>query len=168
MPALDPVYEEHIIELQDRFVWEIPEYDRHERGPKWYMASTVVALVLVGYSIWTANYLFAFIVLISAIILILAGNEHPEAVLVQIGDNGIVFHGDFISFDKIHNFAIVYQPPDIRVLYIEPKTLRPRLRIPLGDQDPVAIRNHLRQYISEDLEQKDEHASDILAKVFKL
>jgi hypothetical protein len=119
--------------------------------------------------VWTANFLFAFIVLIAAINLVLAGNEKPQKVLIQVGHNGIVWNGDFTSFDDIDNFAIVYQPPHIRVLYVEPKSiLKPRMRVYLGEQDPVAIRDHLKEYVREDLDLRDEHASDILAKLFKL
>jgi hypothetical protein len=167
MPYYPPGYAEQMAELQDEFVWESPEYERNERGPKWYIAMTVIAVTLVGYAIWTANFLFAFIILLAAIILVLAGNELPEKILIQIGHNGIVWNGEFIPYEKIHNFAIVYRPPDIRVLYIEPRMFRPRFRIPLGEQDPVAIRDHLRLYVAEDLDLPDEHASDIFAKLLR-
>jgi len=165
----EPEFEEQLIDAQDAFVWESPAYDRHERGKRWYIIMSVVAILLVAYAIWNANFLFAFIILIAAIILVLAGNEKPQKILVQIGHNGIVRNGDFLSFDEIENFAIIYQPPHIRVLYIEPKSFfKPRMRVYLGEQDPVTIREHLRDYVQEDLDLRDEHASDILAKLFKL
>lgn len=165
----DPEFEEQLIEAQDEFVWEAPAYDRHERGKRWYAIMSVVAILFVAYAIWKANFLFAFIILIAAIILVLAGNEKPKKVLVQIGHNGIVWNGDFLSFDEIENFAIIYQPPHIRILYLEPKSLfKPRMRVYLGEQDPVAIREHLRDYVQEDLDLRDEHASDLIAKLFKL
>lgn len=165
----EPEFEEQLIDAQDAFVWESPEYDRYERGKRWYVIMSIVAVLMVAYAIWTANFLFAFIILIAAIILVLTGNEKPKKILVQIGHNGIVRNGDFVSFDEMENFAIVYQPPHIRVLYIEPKSFfKPRLRVYLGEQDPVAIREHLRDYVQEDLDLRDEHASDILAKLFKL
>jgi hypothetical protein len=164
----EPEFEEDLIRAQDAFVWEAPAYDRHERGRKWYAIMGLVAVLLVAYAIWQANFLFAFIILIAAIILALSGNEKPRKVLVQIGRNGLVWNGDFLSFDEIDNFAIVYQPPHIRVLYVEPKSmLRPRMRVHIGEQDPVAIRDHMRDYVREDLDLRDEHASDILARLFK-
>lgn len=169
MPTEHQEFLDQMAELQDRYVWESPMYQRHERGPKWYIILTLVALLLVGYAIWTANFLFAFIILLAAIILVLAGNEHPETMLIQIGDNGIVVNGDYLPYSKLHNFSIVYQPPHVRVLYVESKNpFRPRLRVSLGEQDPVEIRDHLRRYLKEDLALQDEHASDILGKLFKI
>lgn len=165
----DPDFHEQLAEAQDLFVWETPAYERHDRGKKWYIIMGLVALGLVTYAVIVGNILFAFIILIAAIIITLAGNERPHKVLVQVGENGVVVNGDFLLFDDIDHFAIVYQPPHIRVLYLYPKSVfRHRVRIQLGGQDPVQIRNHLTQYVEEDLDLRDEHASDILAKLFKL
>lgn len=166
---ITPELQRRLAEQQDSFVWEAPAYDRYERGPRWYALMGIVALLLVGYAVWTTNYLFAFLILLAAIILVLAGNEHPPKVLVQVGHNGLVWDGDYLSFDDIRHFALVYQPPEVKVLYVQPNSaLRPRMRIHLGEQDPVALREHLKQYASEDLSLKDEHASDMLARLFRL
>jgi hypothetical protein len=167
--AYSPEFEDQLIEAQDVFVWEAPEYERHDRGRWWYAGLGAVTIILVGYAVWSTNFLFALIVLLMAIILVVAGNEKPRHMLAQIGHNGIVWRGDFIPFDKIHEFAIVYEPPHVRILYIEPKSVAtPRIRIHLGEQDPVAIRDHLRKYLREDLEQRDEHLSDLVSKILKI
>lgn len=165
----EPNFLARLVEAQDLFVWEAPAYERHERGPRWYLVMILVALGFVGYAIWTANYLFAFIILISAIVLVLAGNEKPKRILVQIGQNGVVVNGEFLSYEDIRHFAVVYQPPMVKVLYIYPRgTAFRRHRIYLGDQNPVEIRQFLRQYLEEDLDLRDEHFSDILGKLLKL
>lgn len=164
-----PDFLERLIEAQDAYVWETPAYERHERGPRWYLAMTLVAFGFVAYAVWNANYLFAFIVLILAILLILAGNEKPKRILVQIGPNGIVVNGEFLSYEDIRHFAIVYQPPLVKVLYLYPRgTAFRRHRIYLGDQNPVEIRQFLRQFLEEDLDLREEHFSDILGKLLKL
>ena len=166
---MNPSMRDKLAETQDVFVWEAPLHEHNARGPRWYLIMAVVALGLTTYAIFTGNFLFAFLILLAAIILVLAGNEPPAVDLVQVGHNGIVWHGDFVPFDEIRDFAIVYQPPEVKVVYVHPKSwLRPRLRIPLGEQDPLEIREHMRQYAHEDLTLKDEHATDILARLFKI
>jgi hypothetical protein len=124
---------------------------------------------LTSYAIFTANYLFAFIILLTAVILILSDNPEPQPILVQIGNNGIVYHGQLYQFNEISDFSIIYHPPHTKVLYIQPKNMiHPRIRIPLEDEDPIAIRNHLKNYVDEDLKLRDEHFSDILARLLKL
>ncbi len=156
-------------EAQDAFVWETVLWERRTRGRRWYLWMALVALVGTLYALLTANYLFAFIILLMAIILVLAGNEQPRAMLIQIGNNGVVYDGRLYQFLELHHFAIVYHPPETKVLYLQPKNiLRPRLMIFLENEDPVAIRKHLKQYLDEDLELREEHLSDIVGRLLKL
>ena len=156
-------------QAQDAFVWEAPAWDRYERGPYWYALMAVGAILLALYGIFTSNYLFSFIIILIAIILVLAGNEEPRTSLIQVGENGIVVDGRMYFFDTLQNFAIIYHPPETKVLYVEHKTpIRPRLRLSLSDEDPVAIRAHLKRHLAEDLDLQDEHVSDILARLLRL
>jgi hypothetical protein len=169
LSMMTPELEATLAQAQDVFVWETRAHDHHERGPRWYVALTVVTMLFVVYAIWTANFLFAFLILLAAIILVLAGNEAPRTVLMQVGNNGIVWDGEYISFEQIRHFAIIYQPPEIKVLYIQPKNyFHPRLRVHLEDQDPIALRNHFKRFVTEDLGLRDEHTSDMLARLFRL
>ena len=130
---------------------------------------SLAAVFLVAYAVWTSNFLFAFFILLTAILIILVGQSDPRNVLIQIGDNGVVWDGRLFLFQDIDNFGIVYQPPMSKVLYIEPRNpLVPRLRLPLEDQDPLAIREHLKQYLREDLELQAEHLSDTVARLLKI
>ncbi len=158
-----------VAEVQDYFVWESPSWEERERGRKWYIYMALIAIALTIYSILTSNYLFAFIILLSAIILVLAGNEEPRKILVQIGNNGVVYDGKLFLYDQLSDFAIIYHPPQTKVIYFQPRNLaHSRLRIPLLDQDPVAIRQHLKKYMEEDTYLRDEHFSDIFARLLRL
>ncbi len=154
---------------QDAFVWEADLWEAQPRSSRWYLWMAGIAIALFTYALFTTNYLFAFIVILTSIILVLAGNEQPRRGLVQIGHNGIVHDGNLYLFDKIQDFALVYQPPELKLLYIQPKNpLKPRLRINLEDQDPIALRNHLKAYVDENLVLRGEHYSDIFARLLKL
>ncbi len=154
---------------QDAFAWEIASFPKYQRSSRWYVVMVLVAVFLVAYAVYTSNFLFAFFILLSAVLLILAGIQQPTLHLVQIGDQGIVVGGVFYPFQELREFAIVYQPPYSKVLYVEHgSTVRPRLRIPLEDEDPVAIRTHLRQYLPENLDLQGEHVSDIFARLLRI
>lgn len=164
-----PELHETLVLNQDAFVWEAPSHTHYERGAGWYIAMVVVALFFVAYAIWTANFLFAFLILLIAIIFLLAGHEEPKKVLIQIGDHGIVRDGKLYSYQDLEEFAIAYQPPVSKVLYIESRSsLRPRLAIPLEDEDPAKIREHLKQYMKEDLDLQGEHLSDVIARLLRI
>ncbi|MBP7133928.1 hypothetical protein KBA73_01800 [Patescibacteria group bacterium] len=158
-----------LAEQQRTFAWETKQFPKYERSRSWYFWMTIVATFLVAYAIWSGNFLFAFLILLIGIILILAGNEDPNTILVQIGENGIVWDGKLYLFQELGDFAIVYQPPQTKVLYIDTKTmLTPRLRIPLEEESPVEIRTFLKTYLQEDLDLQNEYLSDILARILKI
>ncbi len=164
-----PEFLEKISEAQDLFVWEAPAWDHQERHPHWYLWMSLIAFAFVVYAVFTGNYLFAFIIFIIALILILAGNEKPHTVLIQIGQNGVVIDGNLYFYNQIHDFSIIYHPPETKILYIEPTSaVKGRIRISLMDQDPVALRNCLRQYVKENLDLHEEHLSDIFGRFLKI
>lgn len=169
MRSFPPEVEDAIVMSQDAFVWEAPAYLKFERGPGWYFTMALVAVAGMAYAVWSANFLFAFIILLMGILLLLVGNKDPQRVLVQVGNNGIVWNGRLTTYQDIDEFAIVYHPPHVKTLYIVAKSpIVPRLRIELEDQDPIALRNHLRQFLREDLDLQSEYLSDIVARLLRL
>ena len=167
--AYTPEFLEKLAQAQDLFVWEAPAWEHKERHPHWYLWMSLIALLFAAYAVFTGNFLFAFIIFLIAIILVLAGNEGPHTMLVQIGLNGVVVDGRLYLYDQLHEFAVIYHPPETKVLYLEPKSyVKPRIRVSLADQDPVSIRDHLRQFLQEDLDLRDEHLSDIFGRLLKI
>lgn len=169
MIPVTPESREALIQGQDRFVWEVPTFEKYDRSKGWYVGMALAAVFLVAYAIYTANFLFAFFILLAAILLVVTGHHEPERTLVQIGDNGVVFHDKLYLFQDVDAFSIIYLPPSVKVLYIETRRLTsPRLRIPLADQDPVALREHLCRYLKEDTDLRGEHVSDIVGRLLKI
>ncbi len=161
--------EEQLVHAQDTFVWETLSYEPVERGPKWHWWVLGLVFVATLYGIFTTNYLFSFIVLLIGILLILTEKQTPKKILVQIGQNGVVVDGALTPYDRVADFAIIYQPPTKKILYLQPKNfLYPRLRINLEDEDPVELRNLLKRYVDEDLALREEHLSDIFSRLLKM
>ena len=150
--------------------WQIPEFDKHERTKKWYITASIAALVLLLYSFISANFLFAVIIIITALVIILNDKKEPNKIKVSLTDEGIMIGKKFYDYDEIENFSIVYKPrQEIKNLYFEFKSaLRHRLSIPLENTNPITIRKALLKYLKEDLERTDQPLSEALAKMFKL
>ena len=149
--------------------WTIQEYDQHERGSLWYIIMITVGLALVAYGLLSDNFIFSLIIILSAIILFLQSHQEAPQVLFQITELGVVVGSRFYPYTELKDFYIIYNPPEVKTVYIEPKsTVRPTLRIPLLDQNPLDIRAHLQQFLPEDLEKEEEPASDAIARRWKI
>lgn len=150
--------------------WQVPEFEVHERTNLWYVVASIIGIALLAFSFFTANFLFAVIIIIAALIIILNAGKNPDLVKFLIGSEGLIIGKKFIDYDEIKNFAVVYKPAfDFKNLYFEFKSpIRHRLSIPLGDINPLKVRENLLKYLTEDLERTDPPLSERLARLFKL
>jgi len=148
--------------------WTFPEYPRLERSQNWFIGWGIVGAVLFLYGIFTGNFLFAGIVVFVAAIYALQHYRHPLNVTFAISQDSIRTDNHSIPWKDIKNFWILYEPPEVKNLYFEFKGWRPRLKVPLQDQNPLEVRAALIPYIDEDLEKEQEPFSDAVGRLFKL
>ena len=151
------------------YAWNIAEYQMHERGKMWYIIAGLVAIAFLSYAVATANFLFALLIIVFAVIVFLSHTNEPPIVEVEITDLGIVMNKRFYPYHSLNSFWIIFDPPLTKHLYLEfQSSVRPALSVHLGDQNPADIRNSLRRFVYEDLEKREEPLSEVLWRVFKL
>lgn len=168
MASLSKEVQEAVILDQDQFVWETVSFQKYERSKAWYFALTVITMLLVAYSLVSSNFLFAFIIVLTVILLLLLGSREPRPILVQVGQDGLVWDGILHLYEDIEQFAIVYNPPHTKTLYIDfVSGVKPRLSISLEDVDPVELRGFLSQFVAEDGDLRSEPFSDIVGRLLK-
>ncbi len=150
-------------------VWEIDEYPRQTRSRRWYMIMAVAGVSLIVYSIATANFLFAVIILMSGIITLLSDFKHPDRIVVAVTSTGFVVGETYYDFRAIRDFALVYEPPEVKLLYVSfRQAWNPMLAIPLEDTDPNAVRKELLPFCLENLDRTSETLTEVLRRVYKL
>lgn len=151
------------------FSWQFPEFVQYDRGRGWYLTAGLISLALIIWSVWTANFLFALGLIIIALIVALHENRDPLTVNFEINEDGIKLADKFFEYKEIKDFFIIYEPPAVKDLHFEfDSYLRPRLAIPLQDNDPVEVRAVLLRQLPENLSRQDEPLSDYLARKWKL
>ena len=162
--------------------WKAPEYQRPSRKKNWYIATSIVVLVMLFFCFfaiqnwqivalgYSSNFLFALIIIIAAAIMIF--NERQPEIMVhfEVSDEGVKVGQKLYDYDSFKHFSIVYKPNDeIKNLYLEFKnTIRPRLSIPLMATDPLDLRDILLKNLEEDLDRAGPPLSEQLTKLLKL
>ena len=149
--------------------WTIPEYERHERGQRWYIIMITLGLAGVIYGMVEENFLFSLIILLAAIIMFLQSHQEPIQVYFQITELGVAVGSRFYPYSELDEFYIIYNPPAVKTLFIKMNSaLRPMIRVPLLDVDPNEVRFSLRQNLPEDTEKEEEPLSDTFARQWKI
>lgn len=149
--------------------WSFHEFKPINRSTTWWVMATIIVLAMLIYAIATANFLFALILVMGSILFILETRRQPRQINFEITPGGIIVGKKYWRWSELSNFWIAYQPPEIKRLYIEPKSaLEPRLSIPLQSTNPLTVREMLSKYVSENLNREDIPTSEALAKLLKL
>ena len=150
--------------------WVFDEYEKPERGPWWYILAFVIGGSLLFYAVKGGNFLFALIILLFALIIFTHHRTEPLKLSFSIYETGIQIGDRFFLFREIESFAIIYEPPVVKRIYIKPKgaLLRREVSIPLYDQNPLEVRSLLVDFLEEDLEREEESANDVATRILKL
>ncbi len=151
------------------YEWTVKEYEQYERNRAWYMFMLTVGLLLVLYGIFTQNFLFVLIIALAGIILFIQNKQAPPSVNVAITNVGVVLNNRIYPYTELKDFYLIYNPPETKMLYIDTKTiLRPLLRIPLENMNPLDIRFSLREFLPEDLEKETEPFLDEMTRKWRI
>lgn len=150
--------------------WKIPEHNYEKRSKTWYIIFSTVMIALAAYSIYTKNFLFLIVVALGTVLMFTVYDKEPEMINFEIEGDGIIYNNKFYDYDEIKDFSVIYKPKQkIKQLYfVFNNSLKPRLSVPLMDENPVQVRNYLIQYLDEDLERKNEPISESINKKLKL
>ena len=155
-------------DIREYLAWEYPERPRYRRGVLWYALMLVVGLGLLIYAVYSANFLFALIIIMFALVIYVTTTIDPGDTRFSVTDEGIEAAGRIYGFRDIDRFWFYYDPPVKSLYLIMRGAAGSRLRVDLVDQDPNEVRAILGQFVREDLEQIDEPISDILSRIIKL
>jgi hypothetical protein len=151
------------------FSWECYDRPHHDRGPMWFAVAFMIGLGLLIYAVLSANFLFAFIIILFALVTYLSAQAGPVRITCAVEDGGIRVGNDLYPFREIRRFWFVYQPPEVRNLYFETSSwIHPRISLDLENANPNDIRTALGQFVREDLQQDEEPMSDYLTRILKL
>jgi hypothetical protein len=147
--------------------WTAPAYQHYHRGKWWFAASALAGAGLVTYSFITANFLFAVLVVMFAIIVVLQSVHQPRTLDVAVTDMGVLLGERFIPHRDLKSFWFVYDPP-VKNLYLEfRRGLFPHEVVLMDNQNPLEVRDALKQFLPEDFEHEEPNF-ELFARIFKL
>ncbi|MFH1508703.1 MAG: hypothetical protein ABIE68_00890 [bacterium] len=136
--------------------WEANEFVQYDRDQSWYLGGGILAVLLVIYSIFTSNYLFTLIIAMIVAVVYLYTQKKPEKLKVVITEKGIVLNKEFLDYEDLEDFWILYKPPELKTLNIGRQGFwRPHYEIQLEDINPLKVREILLEYLEENVEREE-------------
>lgn len=164
--------------------WEIPEFNIPKRSRNWYIAVSIIGVLLIFFSFFKLtifpftltfrssdnNFLFAIIILLSFWVMYIIEKKGPRTIEVELNGEGFVLEDKLYEYDQFKDFCVLYKPnKNLKNLYLNFNSgAKFRISVPLGDLDPLEVRNFLIKYLDEDLERTEPPVSEQLSKLLKL
>jgi len=147
-------------------IWSAQEYVEHERDTKWFIGAGLLTFGLLSYSIYTRDWFFVGVVIILVIVTLKYLKMKPALRRYGITRTGISVDEKFYSYDQLHSFWIVYQPPVKSLHILTNRKYLPVIDVQLEDQDPVLIKSILKKFLPEQ-EKRGEAPMDKLSRMLR-
>lgn len=130
--------------------WRAPEFEVYEKSARWYLAGVLFISIIVFYAIYSNSPIMAITFILLGIVGFIHLQKNPRVVEFSITSKGILADNQFYSYENIYSFWIFYQEPNIKIISLHTKaSVLPYVHIPLGNEDPVFLRELLLDHISE-------------------
>lgn len=133
------------------FSWEAPEYDHEEKHPKWYWIMGGALLAIVIYALVTNALLMAITFILIGMLGYVYAEREPRLIQMEINSDGVRVDNYFYQYDGLKSFWIFYEvEAGIKILSLHSqKTFLPHIHVPIGNANPILIRETLINYLPE-------------------
>jgi hypothetical protein len=130
----------------------------------------LAGIALIAYFAKSENYLASFLLFLAGITVVLSivrREKNPKPLVCKIKSQGVQVARELYPYENLKSFWIFYDPPYRQELSIRLRNaLASHVRIPLGDEDPVKIRELLLKFIPE--RKQEEALVDVFARIVGL
>lgn len=143
--------------------WAAPEFEKQLKTTAWFLTVGIFALFFFTIAFLMESLIFAVLIVIAIFTVFVYAVKEPPIITFKINGEGIMIGEKLYPYEDIDSFWIFYTPPSPKELSVKSKkTLSLMIKIPLAEQDPIAIRQALIKFIPE--EKQEESLADIIAR----
>ena len=149
------------------YKWQAEEYFQYDRGVWWYTVMGGIMATLIGIAVYTRNFMMSVTFVLVAVLGYVYSLRKPRLVSFVLTERGIKAERLTYDYSRLKSFWIFLPHGEPAYLSIrQNKVYLPYLSIPLGEENPEVIREHLKRFIPE-VEQEEEF-TNVLARLLKL
>jgi len=143
--------------------WQAREYDYHPQKSLTLFLFGILLCLGAIVTLLFKNFLFALLLAISGGLVIYRSHRGPRELNSYISSRGVKIGRRLYQFEDLESFWIVYDPPSSKELILKSKkALMPIIRAPLGEVNPLQIREVLLRFLKE--ERHEDSLVDVISK----
>ncbi len=148
--------------------WPMPEFEKYTRSKRWYwVAGGVVALVLL-YAVLDGNFLFAFLTVLLALIVVFHEIKQPRNVYFTLTETSITLDMSVIPHKEISVYWLAVRDGQLVAYFDFKNVFRPRVVVPIPDEVVTEVATVLDRYLEHDEAKDSIPRTDSWARRLKL
>ena len=145
--------------------WRALEHEHRPKSTVWFavLAGGTTAIVGIMLFIFT-NIIGAITVGLIGGLMYYIAQQKPNVTRYRIMLDGIALNNILYHWEDLAAFNVIYEPGETKtVIFRSAKRFSPYLHMEIGDADPIAIREILMEFVTED-QSIEEPIADIIAR----
>jgi hypothetical protein len=128
--------------------WSAPSA-KPTRSIDWYWTAAAIAIALIIQALWSANWLFALLLLLAVISITLKHQHAPAHYDIEIRENGVVVNEAFLPYNSCASFAVRMSEHRASLVLYPTSILSGHVTLPLGGMNPDTIYASLIEHLPE-------------------
>lgn len=135
--------------------WRTPEYEYREKTTDWYWTLGIITLLLAIFAIWERNFIFFVMIIVGSFTVVLYAVKRPSIVSITISGRGVQIDDRLFPYETLQSFWIFYEIGGEKEISFKTKgAISNSLKIPLGDLDPLEVRELLLRFLPEKTQER--------------
>lgn len=133
--------------------WEASESIDHQHDGTWFAGMLLVAIILIGVSVWLQLWTFTALIVIMAIALAVYTRRPPRVLRYTLSSNGLHIGEQFRGFNEFKSFGVLQEGDLFSLMLIPTKRFGQSLTIYFDENEGERIVDILGAYLPmEELE----------------
>lgn len=142
--------------------WQVPAQATSKKGYL-FGFSALLLIGAFGLIFFKIDMLLATLLILAVMVIVLNSTKKPEELKILINPLGVAINDTERQYKEFKSFWIEYSATGVKELSLESKKwYLPYLKILLGDQNPIEIRNLLIKFLPE-----KEHEKSLLEEIIR-
>ena len=139
---------------KNKITWSAFEDFYWQKTKIWFIVSISVAIALLLVAIFSKDPLMIITFALAIVMFFIIAVREPKKIQISFDDRGIQIKGKIYPYHEFESFWIFYNPPINYISLKSHKKLSRPIKLLLENQNPVEIRQYLKEHLPE-VEQKE-------------
>jgi hypothetical protein len=152
--------------MENKIVWTAREFSVHKKTALWYICFFIIVAALIAYAVYIRDILTIITFGLLAVVALIFSHQKPKEINYELNSVNAIAGQTTYPYRNIKKFWIIYSPKNRTLNFETTAYINSHISLQLGNQDPTVVKQFLKNYLKEDIDQ-EENFTDVLSRKIK-